>query len=130
SRAVDKWVPAFAGMTLKISSHIALAAVLLGFFLVEDAAGVAKGGLGGGSLAGAAVEAAEFDLDIGDPRCVPAGAAFEDVERGNERPVCLVAALQRIVGETEIMQIVGDEGVGRAEPALVDRGGFLDQRQR
>src|SRR5690349_4479727 len=104
-------------------SHIALAAVLLGFGLVEDAAGVVEGGFGGCSPAGLTIKPAEFDLGIGDPRRLSAGSPLEDAEHRLERAPRRVTAMQRVVSEAEIVQIVGNKRMGGAEPALIDRGG-------
>ena len=56
-----------------------------------------------------------------------AGAAFEHRERGEKQAARPLRAVQRLIGETEIVQIVGDERVGRAEPHLIDRGRLLQK---
>ncbi len=104
--------------------------MLLGLGLVEDAAGVLERGIRRRILTRLAIQAAEFHFGIGDPRRLPSGAAFEDADRGDEGAARLVVAVQRFVGEAEIVEVVGDERMGRAEPALIDSGGLFNERQR
>ena len=95
--------------------------MLFGFGLVQDAPGVGGRGIGFGLLTFLAVEPGDLQFDIGDPRSIAAGAAFQHVERGGECPAGVAGAFQTVIDEAEIEQVVGDERVGRAEPGLVDR---------
>ena len=76
------------------------------------------------------LDAAEGEFGIGDARRVALGAAFEHRERREKQAARPLRAVQRLVSQAEIVQIVGDERVRRAEPHLIDRGRLLQWRQR
>ena len=104
--------------------------MFLGFGLVEDPPCIPERGVRRRFVAPPAIEAAEFEFGIGDPRGFPAGATFENHDRGSKGTARRCGALQRFVGDAEIVQIVGDERMGRPQPALIDRRRLFDQRQR
>ena len=100
----------------------------------QDAVALALRRFGRGCVAQLPLDAAKGAFGIGNarrvPRCLAPGTAFEHRKRREKPAACPLRAVQRLVGEAEIVQIVGDERVGRAEPQLIDRGRLLQRRQR
>ena len=99
-------------------------------FGVEDAAAFVEFGVAGVAVAGGAVDAGEFQFAEGE-----AGGVFLRAPRSSSPTALFRArrassrALQPVIGDREIVQIVGNEWMVRGEMALVDRRCLFEQRQ-
>src|SRR5579875_404730 len=106
-----------------------LAPALRSLGLAENALGVVEQRCGLVGMALLMHDAGKGQLGIGKPRRPAAGAAHQHPDRKAQGRGGGVQSLQAEIGQPQLVKIIGDIGVGRAEPGLVEQRRLLDRRQ-